>query len=119
MTADLPGGVYNAYGVNVNNGYQNPAAVFTAINALAVNQDVARANFLREIHKRIATRKLDLFLARDPVVAAGALPIRTIALAAGDTLPRANDDEYQTYQAFITNTAAADYTAVRLNNFVV
>ena len=113
MPADNGGNTLAA----VANGYQNPQAVFNAIqnDTGALNKAQARANFLQAIHKEIAIAKIAAYLAAAPTVNANALPNRTVADVDADAIPRANDNDYKTYDTFIRG---AGYNAAQLNAFV-
>src|SRR5215216_2399552 len=67
------------------------------------------------MHKEIAIAKIGAYLGRNPVIAATALPNRTVDMADAAALARTNDNEYRTYIAFLRGAA---YDEGRINAFV-
>ena len=89
-------------------------------NALDLTADAnAKRDYLQDIHKEIAIRRITMYLAahagREAVNAAD-LPIRTAGDRHANALARNDDNDYRNYAAFIRN---AGYDEQGVNDFVV
>ena len=68
------------------------------------------------MHREIAITKITAYLARNPAVDVGDLPVRNVGNVAPGALVRVGDNDYQDYANFIRNHVG--YTANALNAFV-